>query len=158
MARTVLLAAHGFVLSAHTMVDDEVTEEDLDAELRTSPSGHPAMTALVTGRTARRITAGPRRAPDRTVDLLVIGLGVTGAGVALDAATRGLDRGRRRRPRPRLRHLPVVVQAGARRAALPRHGQLGVAHESAVERGILMEVTAPHLTRALPMLIPLSRG
>ena len=33
MARGLLLAAHGFVLSAHTMVDDDVTEEELDAEL-----------------------------------------------------------------------------------------------------------------------------
>ena len=33
MARAMLLAAHGFVLSAHTMVDDEVSLEDLDAEL-----------------------------------------------------------------------------------------------------------------------------
>jgi AcrR family transcriptional regulator len=33
MARALLLAAHGFVLSAHTMVDDEVSEEVLDAEL-----------------------------------------------------------------------------------------------------------------------------
>ena len=33
MARALLLAAHGFVLSAHTMVDDEVSEDDLDAEL-----------------------------------------------------------------------------------------------------------------------------
>ena len=33
MARALLLAAHGFVLSAHTMVDDEVGEDDLDAEL-----------------------------------------------------------------------------------------------------------------------------
>lgn len=33
MARAMLLAAHGFVLSAHTMVDDEVTADDLDAEL-----------------------------------------------------------------------------------------------------------------------------
>lgn len=32
MARAMLLAAHGFVLSAHTMVDDEVALEDLDAE------------------------------------------------------------------------------------------------------------------------------
>ena len=30
-----LLAAHGFVLSAHTMVDDEVRVDDLDAELTT---------------------------------------------------------------------------------------------------------------------------
>jgi AcrR family transcriptional regulator len=34
LARTLVLAAHGFVLSAHTMVDDEVTEADLDAALR----------------------------------------------------------------------------------------------------------------------------
>src|SRR3954469_15574500 len=33
MSRALLLAAHGFVLSAHTMVDDEVSEDDLDAEL-----------------------------------------------------------------------------------------------------------------------------
>jgi len=35
MARALLLAAHGFVLSAHTMVDDDVTGADLDAELAT---------------------------------------------------------------------------------------------------------------------------
>lgn len=35
LARGLLLAAHGFVLSAHTMVDDEVSEAELDAELAT---------------------------------------------------------------------------------------------------------------------------
>ena len=34
LARALLLTTHGFVLSAHTMVDDTVTEADLDAELR----------------------------------------------------------------------------------------------------------------------------
>ena len=33
MARALLLAAHGFVLSVHTMVDDAVDEDDLDREL-----------------------------------------------------------------------------------------------------------------------------
>jgi AcrR family transcriptional regulator len=33
LARALLLATYGFVLSAHTMVDDDVTEHDLDAEL-----------------------------------------------------------------------------------------------------------------------------
>nr|WP_218848948.1 glycerol-3-phosphate dehydrogenase/oxidase [Nocardioides perillae] len=90
--------------------------------------------------------------------MVVVGLGVTGAGVALDAATRGL------------RVLAVdahdlafgtsrwsskLVHGGLRYLA---HGQVGVAHESAVERGVLMEVTAPHLTRAMPMVIPLSSG
>jgi AcrR family transcriptional regulator len=35
MARAVLLAVHGFVLSAHTMADGGVREDDLDAELTT---------------------------------------------------------------------------------------------------------------------------
>jgi AcrR family transcriptional regulator len=33
MARALLLAMHGFVLSLHTMVDDDVDESDLDSEL-----------------------------------------------------------------------------------------------------------------------------
>jgi AcrR family transcriptional regulator len=33
LARTLVLTAHGFVLSAHTMVDDQVTSEALDGEL-----------------------------------------------------------------------------------------------------------------------------
>ena len=33
IARTLVLAAHGFVLSAHTMVDERVGEAELDAEL-----------------------------------------------------------------------------------------------------------------------------
>ena len=34
MARSLVLAAHGFVISAHTMVDDDVREEDLYTEAR----------------------------------------------------------------------------------------------------------------------------
>jgi AcrR family transcriptional regulator len=34
IARTLVLAAHGFVLSGHTMVDDDVSEEELHAEAR----------------------------------------------------------------------------------------------------------------------------
>ena len=33
MARALLLAAHGFVLSSHTMVDERATEQELDDEL-----------------------------------------------------------------------------------------------------------------------------
>ena len=33
IARALLLATHGYVLSAHTMVDDDATEAELDAEL-----------------------------------------------------------------------------------------------------------------------------
>ncbi len=35
LARTVVLTAHGIALSAHTMVDDAVTEDGLDTELAT---------------------------------------------------------------------------------------------------------------------------
>jgi AcrR family transcriptional regulator len=35
IARALLLAAHGFVLSVHTMVDEEATEQELDDELTT---------------------------------------------------------------------------------------------------------------------------
>ena len=35
IARGVVLAAHGFVLSAHTMADDTVSPDELDQELRT---------------------------------------------------------------------------------------------------------------------------
>lgn len=35
IARGLVLAAHGFVLSAHTMVEDDVTEADLASEFRT---------------------------------------------------------------------------------------------------------------------------
>ena len=34
LARSLVLAAHGFVLSAHTMADDQVSPDELDDELR----------------------------------------------------------------------------------------------------------------------------
>ncbi|WP_183094674.1 glycerol-3-phosphate dehydrogenase/oxidase [Nocardioides stalactiti] len=107
--------------------------------------------------TPRRITPGLTDVPD-SVDVVVVGLGVTGAGVALDAASRGLS------------VLAVdafdlawgtsrwsskLVHGGLRYLA---SGQVGIAHESAVERGILMETTAPHLVRALPTIVPLAAG
>ena len=91
----------------------------------------------------------------RVVDLLVVGLGVTGAGVALDAASRGLSVvavDAHDLAFGTSRWSSKLVHGGLRYLA---NGQVGVAHESAVERGILMTRTAPHLTRALPMLIPL---
>jgi glycerol-3-phosphate dehydrogenase len=91
----------------------------------------------------------------RVVDLLVVGLGVTGAGVALDAASRGLSVvavDAHDLAFGTSRWSSKLVHGGLRYLA---SGQVGVAHESAVERGILMTRTAPHLTRAIPMLMPL---
>ena len=87
--------------------------------------------------------------------MVVIGLGVTGTGVALDAVTRGLSVlavDAHDLAFGTSRWSSKLVHGGLRYLA---HGQVGVAHESAVERGILMEVTAPHLTHAMPMLVPL---
>lgn len=91
-------------------------------------------------------------------DVVVIGLGVTGAGVALDAATRGLSVlavDAHDLAFGTSRWSSKLVHGGLRYLA---HGQVAVAHESAVERGILMETTAPHLVRPLPMLLPLTSG
>ena len=101
-----------------------------------------------------RIRPGTADLPAR-VDVLVVGLGVTGAGVALDAAARGLSVlavDAHDLAFGTSRWSSKLVHGGLRYLA---KGQVGVAHESAVERGLLLEVTAPHLTRALPMLVPL---
>ena len=106
---------------------------------------------------ATRITPGLADIPT-DVDLVVIGLGITGAGVALDAVTRGLSVlavDAHDLAFGTSRWSSKLVHGGLRYLA---NGQVGVAHESAVERGILMEVTAPHLTHAMPMLIPLTSG
>ena len=103
---------------------------------------------------ATRITSGMAGAP-RQVDVVVIGLGITGAGVALDAVTRGLTVlavDAHDVAFGTSRWSSKLVHGGLRYLA---HGQVRVAMESAVERGILMEVTAPHLTSAMPMLLPL---
>jgi glycerol-3-phosphate dehydrogenase len=91
----------------------------------------------------------------RVVDVLVVGLGVTGTGVALDAASRGLSVvavDAHDLAFGTSRWSSKLVHGGLRYLA---NGQVGVAHESAVERGVLMTRTAPHLTRPLPMLMPL---
>ncbi len=114
--------------------------------------GAPGDAALTGQRRERELGDA---ADGRVVDLLVVGLGVTGAGVALDAAARGLDVvavDAHDLAFGTSRWSSKLVHGGLRYLA---NGQFAVAHESAVERGILMTSTAPHLTRALPMLIPL---
>ncbi len=101
-----------------------------------------------------RIHHGFAGAPDQ-VDLVVVGLGVTGAGVALDAASRGLSVlavDAHDVAFGTSRWSSKLVHGGLRYLA---SGQVGIARESAVERGILMERTAPHLTRPLAWLLPL---
>src|SRR5256714_9878031 len=110
-------------------------------------------TSLNAIRRARELDA---LAGGEIVDVLVIGGGVTGAGVALDAASRGLSVAlleARDLAFGTSRWSSKLVHGGLRYLA---RGQVGIAHESAVERGILMTRTAPHLIRALPILVPLT--
>ncbi len=91
-------------------------------------------------------------------DLLVVGGGIVGVGVALDAASRGLRvvlAERHDLAFGTSRWSSKLVHGGLRYLA---HGQVGVAYESAVERDILLRTTAPHLVRALPMVLPLLPG
>src|SRR5699024_2999883 len=104
---------------------------------------------------AARRTREMQHAADAPADLLVIGGGITGAGIALDAAARGLDVTlveSRDLAFGTSRWSSKLVHGGLRYLA---SGDVGIARRSAVERGILMTRTAPHLTRTLPQLVPL---
>lgn len=108
--------------------------------------------------TARRDTDLAALETQPQVDLLVVGGGVTGTGAALDAAARGLSTvlvERHDLAFGTSRWSSKLVHGGLRYLA---RGQLGVAFESARERDVLMRRTAPHLTRALPMVMPIHRG
>lgn len=92
-----------------------------------------------------------------TFDVLVVGGGVTGAGVALDAATRGLS------------VASVEAQDWAAgtssRSSKLVHGGLRylqmldfrLVHEALRERSILLRKVAPHLVRPISILYPLRR-
>lgn len=112
----------------------------------------PLSASLNAERRARELAELPTADP---VDVLVIGGGVTGAGVALDAASRGLSvvlAEKHDLAFGTSRWSSKLVHGGLRYLAT---GSVGIAHESAVERGVLIERTAPHLVRALPQVMPL---
>jgi glycerol-3-phosphate dehydrogenase len=114
--------------------------------------------------TGHHLTAA-RRAGDlaalragEVVDVLVIGGGVTGAGVALDAASRGLSVAlieRHDLAAGTSRWSSKLAHGGVRYIAA---GQIGVAWESAVERNQLVRTIAPHLVQPMPFLMPYFPG
>ncbi|MFD0366608.1 glycerol-3-phosphate dehydrogenase/oxidase [Streptomyces sp. NPDC127114] len=123
-------------------------------------TGGPALpgSSLSAGRRRRELErlADGADGVDGVVDVLVVGLGATGAGAALDAATRGLSVvaiDAHDLAFGTSRWSSKLIHGGLRYLA---SGQLDVAHESAVERGILMERTAPHLVRPQPFVLPLT--
>jgi glycerol-3-phosphate dehydrogenase len=92
------------------------------------------------------------------VDVAVVGGGVTGAGVALDVASRGLSvvlLERADLASGTSRWSSKLVHGGLRYLA---HGEIGLARDSARERAVLMGTTAPHLVRPLPFLVPDAAG
>ena len=90
-------------------------------------------------------------------DLLVIGAGITGAGVALDAASRGL--------KVMLVDARDVAAGTSSRSSKMIHGGLRylaqgdieLVREAASERQTLRAI-APHLTRLIPFVVPGSLG
>lgn len=95
---------------------------------------------------------------DHRVDVVVIGGGITGVGVALDAATRGLSVAlveRHDLAYGTSRWSSKLVHGGLRYLAT---GQVGVAWESAVERERLMSAIAPHLTHPIGQVLPFADG
>ncbi|EON32348.1 glycerol-3-phosphate dehydrogenase [Gordonia terrae C-6] len=106
------------------------------------------------------LSAGTRRraldrlASGEPLDLLVIGGGVTGVGVALDAATRGLRVALVEKDdlaAGTSRWSSKLVHGGLRYLA---RGELRIARESAIERHHLMTAIAPHLIAPLRQIIP----
>jgi glycerol-3-phosphate dehydrogenase len=88
------------------------------------------------------------------LDVLVLGGGITGVGVALDAASRGLRVALVERQDLAFgtsRWSSKLVHGGLRYLA---SGDVGIAYESARERAALMHTIAPHLARPLPFLVP----
>ena len=90
------------------------------------------------------------------VDVLVIGGGITGAGVALDAASRGFKVG--------LVEQGDFASGTSSRSTKLVHGGIrylpqfdfGLVHEALIERARLV-ANAPHLVRPLPFLVPFYR-
>lgn len=88
----------------------------------------------------------------------MIGGGVTGAGAALDAASRGL--------RVALVEARDYAAGTSSRSSKLIHGGLryleqlefGLVHEALTERGLLATRLAPHLVRPVPILVPLPAG
>ncbi len=90
-------------------------------------------------------------------DVLVIGGGITGAGVALDAASRGYSVGL-------LERTDFAAGTSSRSSKLVhgglrylQHFDLGLVREALLERQLLVTL-APHLVRPLPLVVPAFDG
>jgi len=97
------------------------------------------------------------RMREEPFDVVVIGAGVTGAGVALDAATRGLTVAL-------VEQRDLAAGTSSRSSKLIHGGlryleqlNLSLVREALQERGLLLNELAPHLVRPVSFLYPLTR-
>jgi glycerol-3-phosphate dehydrogenase len=121
--------------------------------MATTVTGVPVAASALTA--ARRAADLDALRGGEVVDVLVVGGGVTGAGVALDAASRGLSVAlveRHDLAAGTSRWSSKLAHGGVRYIT---KGQVGVAWESAVERNRLARTIAPHLIRPMPFLMPM---
>ena len=98
----------------------------------------------------QRLAAGP-------LDVLVIGGGITGAGAALDAASRGLRVGlveSRDLAAGTSSRSSKLIHGGLRYL---EQGDFKLVREALRERDLLVSRLAPHLVRPVPFLYPLYR-
>lgn len=110
------------------------------------------MTNAITPQT--RAEALEAMSDDAGLDVLVIGGGVTGAGIALDAATRGLRTG--------IVEAQDWASGTSSRSSKLVHGGLrylqmldfSLVHEALTERDLLIKEIAPHLVERVPFLYP----
>ncbi|MBS4730138.1 glycerol-3-phosphate dehydrogenase/oxidase [Mycobacterium sp. SM1] len=112
----------------------------------------PMRTALNAARRAAELTA---LADGDPLDVVVIGGGITGTGIALDAASRGLRVALVEKHDLAFgtsRWSSKLVHGGLRYLAT---GNVRIARRSAIERGILMTRNAPHLVHAMAQVVPL---
>src|SRR5438094_7869670 len=99
----------------------------------------------------------PEALTEGTFDLLILGGGITGAGVALDAVLRGLrvaliDKGDFASGTSSISS--KLVHGGLRYL---EHGDFRLVYEALHERRLLLR-NAPHLVRPLRFLLPFCRG
>jgi glycerol-3-phosphate dehydrogenase len=119
----------------------------------------PNLSRFTAGRLSpERRATDVRRLRNERFDVLVIGGGATGAGAALDAASRGL--------KVALVEARDLAAGTSSRSSKLIHGGLryleqlefGLVHEALTERGLLATQLAPHLVRPVPILVPLPAG
>ncbi len=99
-----------------------------------------------------------RQLSGQTFDVVVVGGGVTGAGTALDAASRGLT--------VALLEAGDLANGTSSRSGKTFHGGLrylqqlnfSLVRQAAHERNLMVERLCPHLTRPTPFLFPLRHG